>query len=107
MLPEVPWIDLTCKGKCPECGHNIGSHIIKESFCCPTCDIALSSNKKDVKNRAILSGAVFYAVSTVAINVVTLSATALTVGVIVTSFGALAVGYGYFRFKFKIWVGDK
>lgn len=101
-IPEIPWLQLTFKARCPSCKETIGGHIVQSRFRCPFCEAILNSNKKETTKRAVVIGVVLYIVLFFVINFVSMSTWPQVAAVIAGSLAPILVGIGYFKINIKV-----
>jgi uncharacterized protein (DUF983 family) len=101
-IPELPWVSLSFKTRCPSCKETIGGHIVKNRFTCPFCKTILNSNKNEVIKSAVIISAVLYITLFLVINFVSISEWPFIMVVLAGSFAPVLVGIGYFKMNFKI-----
>jgi len=102
IIPELPWISLSFKARCPSCNETIGGHIVKNRFKCPFCEVILKSNKNEVIKRALIIGVALYITLFLVINFVSIDGWPFVVVVVAGSFAPLLVGIGVFKMQFKV-----
>jgi endogenous inhibitor of DNA gyrase (YacG/DUF329 family) len=101
-IPELPFLAMSFKAKCPECGSLIGGHIVKEKFTCPFCGVHLVSNKQRAFYEACSLAVLVYALLAVLANYSAISVTWRPLAMLGAGLGPIVVGWGYFRLRLRV-----
>ena len=102
LIPELPFINLSFKARCPACAEKMGGHLVRDRFTCPFCHSILKSNKKETINTAVIIAIVLYLLFALAINFISMKDWILFMTMIAASFAPILIGYTYFKMYFKV-----